>query len=95
MDNNAVRLYARNSRVAWRIIDGAAVIVTPDDGMVHRLNETGTWLWGEISEPLSAEQLASRMTAEFEVDADTALADVCEFLAALANRGIITTEAGR
>jgi len=94
MDNNAEKLFARNSRVAWRVIDGAAVIVTPDDGMVHRLNETGTWLWIEMSSPLSVEQLAVRMTDEFEVEKDTALADVLEFLETLMSRGIIM-EAGR
>ena len=35
----------RNPKVAWRVLEGMLVIVTPTDTTIHRLNTTGTFVW--------------------------------------------------
>lgn len=93
MPTEKEKTYKRSDRVAWRIIEGAAVIVTPDDGMAHRLNETATWMWETLAEPSTIAKLAGRMTDEFDVASEAALADVREFIDKLLLRGIVL-EAG-
>lgn len=81
--------YCRNDDVAWRIIDGAAVIVTPRDGMVHQLNETGTFIWQHLETPASASALASAMCEDYDIDEKTALEHILEFLQILTAKTIV------
>ena len=35
----------QNPRAAWRVYEGEAVIVSPEDSMLHTLNAVGTFIW--------------------------------------------------
>ena len=43
-------------------------------------NETGAFLWEKLKEETTEEELLKALTAEYEVDAETAKADIAEFL---------------
>jgi len=38
----------RQPDTAWRKIDEQVAIVTPDNGMLHLLNTTGSFLWNSL-----------------------------------------------
>lgn len=76
--------------MAWRRVEGRAVLVHPADGQVRVLNETGTWVWELLdAAPSPLEPLVEALVAEFEVDAPTARADLVAFLEACAARGLV------
>lgn len=66
---------------------GNELIIVPLTGNVAQmselftLNETAKFLWENISENASNEDIAKLLTDEFEVDAETARQDVAAFLA--------------
>jgi hypothetical protein len=66
---------------------GNELIIVPLTGNVAQmselftLNETAKFLWENISENASNEDIAKLLTYEFEVDAETARQDVAAFLA--------------
>ena len=72
-----------------RQIAGAYVVVavglqTLDFKGMIRLNETGAFLWKQLAEnECTAESLVTAMTTEYDVDAETAAADVDTFVASL------------
>ncbi len=59
---------------------------------IKTLNETGTFLWRNIEKGMDEEMLTKALTDEYEVDAETAKADVAEFVSLLINNGLIENE---
>lgn len=50
------------------------------NGMI-RMNEAGSWLWNQLKESISKEELVEKMCAYYDgLDAATAEADLNEFL---------------
>lgn len=58
------------------------------NGMIS-LNDSGALLWRALEQGGDRETLADALTAEYEVDRATALADADEFLATLAKAGCL------
>lgn len=57
-------------------------------GMI-KLNQTGRLVWEGVADGLSAEEIARRLTAEYAVDAEQALADVNAMLDQMEQAGIL------
>jgi len=70
--------------VARQVAD--ELVIVPLSGNVAQmnelftLNETGKFIWENITDDKTAEQLSTLMTEEFEIDQQTALRDVEAFL---------------
>lgn len=58
------------------------------NGMIT-VNEQGAFLWQKLRDEISEEQLVDAMLEEYEVDRQTAQADVKEFLEVLRNCKIL------
>ena len=80
---------AQNPRAAWRVYDGEAVIVSPEDSMLHTLNRVGTLIWeaADGNTPLSA--IVSRICEQFAVEAAQAERDATAFIEKLRQRGLV------
>jgi hypothetical protein len=78
---NLDRIIKRNPTAAWRILEGHLIVVTPEDTMVHRCNQTGTFIWealGEKSHRLEA--LVPKISEEFTVSEARAGRDLMDFV---------------
>ena len=62
---------------------------TIDCRYVFKLNETSEFLWNELSEEKTAEELVKSLLSEFDVDCTTAKGDVERFIAELNKAGVI------
>ena len=78
----------RNPKLAWREVDGAMVIISPEDSQVHELNETAS-LFCKHAEGKTLDELVERIAAEYEVARETARADLEELLAALGEKQLM------
>ena len=80
----------QNSRTAWRVYDGEAVILCPDDSTLNTLNAVGTLIWesADGKSPLSA--IVARICEEFDVPPEQAEQDATAFVAKLRARGLLT-----
>lgn len=74
--------------IAWRIIEEEAVLVDVRRDEVFHLNPTASYLWSMLDGRTSLEEIASRMTAEFEVEKEEALRDVIDFASRLLEKGV-------
>ena len=86
----AERYPAQNPRAAWRVYDGRAVIITPEDSRLHTLNEVGTLVWEVADGRTPIREIVVRVCREFDVTAERATADVETFVAELVGRGLLT-----
>jgi hypothetical protein len=86
--------FRRRGDYATRTL-GAETVVVPirahaaDLDSVYTLNPVGAAIWAELEGVRTAEEIADRVTAEFEVPADVARRDVASFLSTLLEAGII------
>jgi hypothetical protein len=80
----------QSPRTAWRVYDGEAVILWPDDSTLNTLNAVGTLIWesADGKSPLSA--IVARICEEFDVDPERAERDTMAFIAKLRARGLMT-----
>jgi Coenzyme PQQ synthesis protein D (PqqD) len=79
----------RNPKLAWREVDGEMVIISPEDSQVHELNETASLIWRH-AEGESLEEIAERISKEYEVGLEAARTDIDELVAALEHKGLVS-----
>lgn len=81
--------YRQNPSVAWRAIDGEAVLIDPATGTVFVLNRLGARIWGLLEEPRGEDELARALAAEHPAETARIAADVAAFLGSLADRSLV------
>ncbi len=79
----------QNPQTAWRVYDGEAVIICPDDSTLNTLNAVGTLIWqaADGKTPLSA--IVARISEEFDVEPKQAEQDLAAFIEKLCQRGLL------
>lgn len=78
-----------NDRIAYRIIDGEAVIIDLKDNTLNILNPVSTFIWERLEGQTQLKEIVRALTEEFDVDYKTAEKDCFEFIYELMNRNII------
>jgi hypothetical protein len=79
----------RNPNAAFRIYDGQATVVTPDQGKVDVLNEVGSTVWEQIDGTRSLREIVEVVVERFEISPEQAQHDILEFVAALRERQMV------
>jgi hypothetical protein len=84
------RYPAQNPLAAWRVYEGEAVIVSPEDSMLHTLNAVGTFIWEAADGRTALEAIVDRVVDAFEIDHATAARDAETFVDELSRKGLLT-----
>ena len=87
--NTACVRWQKNPVLAWREIDDATVIISPNDSVMHELNDTGSFLWKNIDGYKSAADLAVLLAEKYEVTPDMALTDTQSLLQEMCSRKLL------
>jgi hypothetical protein len=82
-------LWRKNPILAWREIDGEIVIVSPNDSVLHELNETGSFVWKQLDGRRPAAEIAATLAEEYDVRVEDALGDIETLLGELASRKLL------
>jgi hypothetical protein len=82
-------LWQKNPALAWREIDDETVIISPNDSVMHELNDTGSFLWKNIDGLKSAAELAELLVANYEVTADIAQSDTQSLLEEMSSKKLV------
>ena len=83
----------KNPRTAWRKYDENALLITPDDSKIHKLNETATFIWEMLQDKtLSINEIAQEIVNEFEVSIEIAEKDIKNIINKMAKKQIVFKE---
>ena len=82
-------LLQRNEAVLWRELEGEAVLLAPAEGCTYNLNRVGTVIWKSLDGNHTADDIASVICQEFEVEHEQALQDVENILTELLNNNLL------
>jgi hypothetical protein len=91
MSTPASVTWQKNPALAWREIDDETVIISPNDSVMHELNDTGSFLWKNIDGRKSAAELAGLLVENYEVTPDIALSDTQALLDEMSSRKLVVT----
>jgi hypothetical protein len=80
---------AQNPRAAWRVYDGEAVVISPDDSTLHTLNVVGTLIWEAADGKTPVGAIVARICHQFDVEPELAERDVKAFVEKLCERGLL------
>lgn len=73
-------------------VDGEEVILHPETGTYHGLNDVGTEIWERIQDPTPVEDLATAIAAEYDAADERVRSDVESFLADLLAADLIRVD---
>jgi hypothetical protein len=91
MTTSTAILWQKNPALAWREIDDETVIISPNDSVMHELNDTGSFLWKNIDGKRSAAELAELLAENYEVTPDVALTDTQSLLEEMSSRKLVVS----
>lgn len=63
-------------RLSWRMLAGEVVILHPEAGTLHRLNDTGSAMWERLDGTRDVATIAAVLADEFDVTVDVATAEL-------------------
>lgn len=97
MENSSAVSYRASSNFIHRTVAGNDVLISVGGNIANfngyiQLNETAAFLWEQLKEPKTADELIKALTGEFDVTAEQASADVEEFLNELKENGMVSTD---
>jgi Coenzyme PQQ synthesis protein D (PqqD) len=87
----AEQLKVRADALEWRKVEGEIVALDLRRSVYLAINPSGAFLWPVLVEGATRDELVTRLAQEFDVDRDTAAADVDRFLAELADQDLLLT----
>jgi hypothetical protein len=82
------RVIRRATNVAWRVLDGAAVLVAPTSPTMQVLNPVGTRVW-ELADGRPIASIIDAIVNEFEVERSQVEVDVELFVKDMTGKGLL------
>jgi hypothetical protein len=79
----------RNEEIAYRVVNGEAVMLNPIDNQIHLLNDVATFIWLELEEKSDFDELLGSICEEFDVDRSQAYEDLNRNIIELGEKGLI------
>ena len=90
----SVKWPKRSEDTASRMIDGEAVIVIPQKGLVTVLNETGSGIWQLMGGGNTVEDIINIISSEFHVSREEAERDTLDFIKELEEKDMVVLNDG-
>jgi len=80
---------AQHPRVASRVLEEEAIILTPGDNRLYTFNSVGTYIWELADGKRKVGEIVTEICEEFDVEAETARRDALEFIENFVQKGIL------
>jgi Coenzyme PQQ synthesis protein D (PqqD) len=82
-------LVVRSPDIIATDMDGETVMMSIEQGQYYGLSGIGPFLWDQLAEPLSIEELCRRAMQAYDVDEATCQADMLAFIGDLLENGAL------
>jgi hypothetical protein len=90
VDRTMTRLYKRNPAAETAPLGKGLMVLEPKERRFCALNATSSLIWAKLQEPVSAEQLAKHVVANYQgVEEADALQDVRAIIDEMSSLGIV------
>ena len=76
-------------KIAYRVVDGEAVILNLKNNELNILNPVATFIWEHLNGHTQLEEIVNELSEEFDVDYKTAEKDCMDFISQVKDKGIV------
>jgi hypothetical protein len=83
------KIFRRNPHTATRIIDAEAIVMTPEDGVLHSFNRVGTRIWELCDGKNSLKQIVNKVSDEFDGRPEMIRSDTRDFIRELISKDML------
>lgn len=80
---------ARGPALAYRMLGGETIVMSAGDSTLFSLDEIGSFIWQRADGRTPLSLIVAGICDEYDVAPETASRDAEEFVAGLANRGLL------
>ncbi|MEK7449984.1 MAG: PqqD family protein [Planctomycetota bacterium] len=87
--NTLNKVVRKNESIAYRIIEGEALLVSPADNLIYPLNPVATRIWELLDNKRETHQIISIVSEEFDALPATIQNDTVSFIDELASKGLV------
>jgi Coenzyme PQQ synthesis protein D (PqqD) len=84
----------RRSDVRIRVVDGEAVILDSERGLIHQLNNTANYIWEGCDGNSTVAEIAQQLAVVFTVDPQTAADDSATLILQFQSLGLLESQDG-
>ena len=81
--------YIPSTKLSWREVHGELVAIDTNNGEYHVFNPIGKLIWLSIDEGQSVNDILEKILKEYDVNKDSVVSDLNEFLVDLCERGLL------
>jgi hypothetical protein len=81
--------FTRRAEVEARPLEGATVLVLPEQHLYYAVNRVGTRIWELLAEPQTLETIVAALAAQFEIGESECRREAETFLRQLAEQSLI------
>lgn len=85
-------MMTKTDDIIWRVVDDEALILNTSNGYYFSMNGTATEAWCLLNEGKSIDEVAQTIAERYEIDMQSAKADVESLLQELKNEHIVEQE---
>ncbi len=89
LNDDTVVKHAENA--VFRKTGSEIVLLTPEEGTLHVLNDVSGRIWELCTGPASIESIVDKITAEYEVERERAASDTRDTISRFMDLGLVTT----
>lgn len=86
------RVYKKNEKIAWRIVEGDGVLLNLSTGYYYTLNEVGRFLWETLDGKKPLSDILTDIIGCYDVDTETAKNDMITLIEDLLQEGLIVAD---
>jgi hypothetical protein len=80
----------RAPNLAQRLFEEEMLVISSRDSMLHRFNEVGTFIWGQLEKAMTVNELLTAVANRFEgFDLKRNASEIETFLAELEKKGLV------
>ena len=79
-------------QIPWQSMEDRVLILANQEGEVHELNETGSWIWTKLDEARTCSELAQEFLKESEGNQEQVHSDFEQYLETLCKKRIIKAD---
>lgn len=80
---------SQNKEIAYRVIEDEAVILTPEDGMLHNLNPVATVIFESADGKRKVGDIIKKIIEEFDIEEKIAQRDCLNFVEDLVHKKML------
>lgn len=84
-----MELYNISSNALYKVMDGEVHVLDYETATIHSLNETASFIWVKLANPISKKELIKQMQATYNAPVEEIKNDIEKFLQKYIDKGFI------